>query len=284
MRFSSAPSTWASKALSSGVTKRSAPTIVCRRSQPSGTEVQVGAGDLEEVAEHPGVADLEALDAGAGPLAPLELHQRAPAVGGQGDERVQLLRVARPDEAALVEVRRRRVHQRRAAARSASGSKPRERRRRAVRQSSARHPSSAAARSGSTARLRPRPARSRGVPSPVASRPRMRSTSATCRRSPAQASRQTALVDSSSTASWRARMASRSRSGASSHSTSRRAPSAVTVRSTTPSSDPAREPSRIVRRTSRLVRVVSSSTSVDSSGTRRSAWTWRASVRWVSFR
>jgi hypothetical protein len=167
--------------------------------------------------------------------------------------------------------------------RAARGSKPQSGPA-SFRHSAARHPSSAVARSGSTARLRPRPARSRGVPSPVASRPRMRSTSATWRSSPAQASRHTALVDSSSTASCRAPMASRSRSGARSHSASRRAPSAVTVRSTTPRSEPDRDPSRMVRRTSRLVRVVSSRTRVDSSGTRRSACTCRASVRWVSFR
>ena len=41
MRFSSAPSTWASNAFSSGVTKRSAPTMVCRRSQLSGTRCRL---------------------------------------------------------------------------------------------------------------------------------------------------------------------------------------------------------------------------------------------------
>ena len=199
---------------------------------------------------------------------------------------VQLLRVARTDEPAVVQGRRRRVHQRRAAARvgraarsPASGAASRRQqlgtaaveRRRQIRQHRQAPPE---------ARQVPRACRG-----PVARRPRIRSTSATCRSSPAQASRQTALVDSSSTASCRARMASRSSSGASSHSAqpARAERGDGAVHHTQQRASPASRP-RMVRRTSRLARVVSSRTSVDSSGTRRSAWTWRASVRWVSLR
>ncbi len=65
---------------------------------------QVGFGDLEVVAEHPVVLDLQAVDAGGGALFFFELQHHLLGVPGQAAHGVQLRIHAFADDAALLQV------------------------------------------------------------------------------------------------------------------------------------------------------------------------------------
>ena len=91
----SAPRMRRSRSGSSAVTKRSAPVRVCLRVHAVRHAVEVGARDLEGVAEHPVVADLEVGDAGGGALPRLQLAQDLLAVAGQPPRLVELRVAAR---------------------------------------------------------------------------------------------------------------------------------------------------------------------------------------------
>ena len=115
---------------------------------------------------------------------------------------------------------------------------------------------------GSERNVRPRKLRSRGLARPVVTRASNRSTSYTRRRLSCRSSHNDWSPTSSSTASNRARITAASQSGLATHSASSREPIAVTVRSSTQSSEPSRRPSRMVRVISRLRRLDSSISSV----------------------
>ena len=112
-------------------------------------------------------------------------------------------------------------------------------------------------RPGTAASERARATRSRGPAVPSAARATRRWTSWTCASVSRRLPRSTDLKARSSTASRRSRMASSATSGFVSQARSRRAPIAVTVSSSTPSSDTWRSPS-VEARTSRWRSVVAS--------------------------
>jgi hypothetical protein len=150
--------------------------------------------------------------------------------------------------------------------------------------SPASHRESAAPSRGSCVSDSPNARRSLALPAPSDSRPHSRSRSATSFSVATSSSRHTLLPASSSTASSRAVISGSEHNGADSQRASFRAPRPVAVRSSTPSSDPLRPPSRRLLSTSRLPREDSSITRQPAFSCRDSRSTCAAAVFCVSFR
>ncbi len=107
-------------------------------------------------------------------------------------------------------------------------------------------------RPGRASRASRRAARSRGVAWPRLARPTRRGRSGSSFRAARRLSRSRGSPTSSSTAWWRASMASRERRGKESHCLSRRPPMEVAVWSTACSKEPLRPPPAMERNSSRL--------------------------------